>query len=439
LDFIKLRYAKNPQVVEANTLAFNAGRHFGETTEAFESSFEILPSQLTPGEYTNLTGNMALSWGLIAASTKASLPLFLVSYPITPASDILHELSKHRNFNLVTFQAEDEIAAVGSALGASFGGAIGVTTTSGPGVDLKSETIGLAVSLELPLILVDVQRGGPSTGLPTKAEQSDLLHVLFGRHGEAPVAVVAAATPAHCFEAAIEAVRIALMYRTPVYLLSDGYLANGSEPFCIPDPEELPDISIEFATSPNKILSDGSEVFWPYLRDQDTLARPLARPGTRGLEHRIGGIEKADGTGNISYDPANHELMVRLRAAKIERIADSIPPLQVDDPDGASILVLGWGSTHGAILAAVNEVRKLGKKIARAHLVHLNPFPKNLSEILNRYETVLIPEMNTGQLAMVIRSTFLKDVVQLNKIQGIPFKVSEIKAALISLLDGGQL
>jgi len=435
LDFIKTRYAKNSQVVEANTLAFNAGRHFGETTEAFESAYNVAPSKLPSGEYVNITGNTALSWGLVAAAQRASMPMFLGSYPITPASDILHELSKHKAFNVTTFQAEDEIAAVGSALGASFGGAIGVTTTSGPGVDLKSETIGLAISLELPLVIVDVQRGGPSTGLPTKAEQSDLLHVMFGRHGEAPVAVIAASTPAHCFEAAIEAVRIALFHRTPVYLLSDGYLANGSEPFRIPNKEDLPDLKIEFATQPNKVLEDGKEVFWPYLRDEETLARPLAIPGTKGLEHRIGGIEKADGSGNISYDPINHENMVKLRQAKINKIADYIPDLDVDDPNNASLLVLGWGSTYGTILTAVNEVRESGHSIARAHLTYLNPFPKNLSQIIDRYEKVLIPEMNTGQLASLIRSSFLKDVIQLNKIQGIPFKVSEIKAALISLLN----
>jgi len=435
LNFIKTRYAKNPQVVEANTLAFNAGRHFGETTEVFESAYNLAPSKLPSGEYVNITGNTALSWGLIVAAQRASLSLFLGSYPITPASDILHELSKHKAFNVTTFQAEDEIAAVGSALGASFGGAIGVTTTSGPGIDLKSETIGLAISLELPLVIIDVQRGGPSTGLPTKAEQSDLLHVMFGRHGEAPVAVIAASTPAHCFEAAIEAVRIALFHRTPVYLLSDGYLANGSEPFRIPDKEDLPDLKIKFATQSNKILEDGKEVFWPYLRDEETLARPLALPGTKGLEHRIGGIEKADGSGNISYDPINHEFMVKIREAKIKKIADYIPELDVDDPDNARVLVLGWGSTYGAILTAVNEVRESGHSIARAHLTYLNPFPKNLAQVIGRYEKVLIPEMNTGQLALLIRSAFLKDVIQLNKIQGVPFKVSEIKAALISLLN----
>ncbi len=390
LNFIKTRYAKNPQVVEANTLAFNAGRHFGETTEVFESAYNLAPSKLPSGEYVNITGNTALSWGLIVAAQRASLSLFLGSYPITPASDILHELSKHKAFNVTTFQAEDEIAAVGSALGASFGGAIGVTTTSGPGIDLKSETIGLAISLELPLVIIDVQRGGPSTGLPTKAEQSDLLHVMFGRHGEAPVAVIAASTPAHCFEAAIEAVRIALFHRTPVYLLSDGYLANGSEPFRIPDKEDLPDLKIKFATQSNKILEDGKEVFWPYLRDEETLARPLALPGTKGLEHRIGGIEKADGSGNISYDPINHEFMVKIREAKIKKIADYIPELDVDDPDNARVLVLGWGSTYGAILTAVNEVRESGHSIARAHLTYLNPFPKNLAQVIGRYEKVLI-------------------------------------------------
>ncbi|MCL5048575.1 MAG: 2-oxoacid:acceptor oxidoreductase subunit alpha [Firmicutes bacterium] len=433
LDFIRMRYAKNSQVVEANTLAFNAGRYFGETAEVFESSYTVPASKLPPGEYTNITGNTALSWGLIAAARQASLPMFLGSYPITPASDILHELSKHKAFDVTTFQAEDEIAAVCSALGAAFGGAIGVTTTSGPGIDLKSETVGLAVSLELPLVIIDIQRGGPSTGLPTKTEQSDLLHVMFGRHGEAPVPIVAAATPAHCFEAATEAVRIALTYRTPVYLLSDGYLANGAEPFRIPAEAELPEIKVEFATKANKVLPDGREVFWPYLRDEKTLARPWALPGTKGLEHRIGGIEKADGSGNISYDPLNHELMVQVRQAKVEGISKDLPDLEVDDPDQANVLVMGWGSTYGTIVASVNNLRQSGYSIARAHLMYLNPFPRNLADVLSKYDKVLIPEMNSGQLAFLIRSKFLKNVTQFNKIQGVPFKTSEIEAALITM------
>jgi 2-oxoglutarate ferredoxin oxidoreductase subunit alpha len=364
LDWIAERYAKNPTVVAANSLAFRAGYNFGETAELFESSYEIPASHLEPGTYTNVTGNTALAWGLVAASQRSGLPLFLGSYPITPASDLLHELAKQKHFGVRTFQAEDEIAGVGAALGAAFGGSLGVTTTSGPGLDLKSETIGLAVSLELPLLVIDVQRGGPSTGLPTKTEQSDLLHAMFGRHGEAPVPIVAARTPSHCFEAAMEAVRIAVRYRTPVILLSDGYLANGSEPWRLPDVDTLPTIDPGFAVETNYTDAEGNPLFWPYLRDAETLARPWAVPGTPGLEHRVGGLEKADGTGNVSYDPANHEQMVRLRAAKIAGIAKDIPPVEVDDPDGARVLVLGWGSTYGAITAAVRRVRAAGLRVA---------------------------------------------------------------------------
>ncbi len=337
LTWIAERYGKNAMVVQANTLAFQAGVNFGETTELFDVAYEVPPSHLAPGTYTNVTGNTALSWGLIAAAQRAGLSIFLGSYPITPASDILHELAKHKQFGVRTFQAEDEIAGAGAALGAAFGGALGITTTSGPGIDLKSETVGLAVSLELPLIVVDIQRGGPSTGLPTKTEQADLLHAMFGRHGEAPVPIVAARTPSHCFEAAVEATRIAVTYRTPVFLLSDGYLANGSEPWRLPDLDALPEIDPHFATEPNGAPAgeDGAAAFLPYLRDPATLARPWALPGTPGLEHRIGGIEKADRTGNISYDPANHEKMVRLRAAKVAGIANDIPPVEVDDPSPA--------------------------------------------------------------------------------------------------------
>ena len=355
-EWIEKRFASNPMVKEANLRAFKAGFHFGETAELFESSYEVRPAELEPGEYVNITGNTAAAWGLIAAATQSGLPLFLGTYPITPASDILHELSKHKQFGVRTFQAEDEIAGVGAALGAAFGGALGVTTTSGPGVDLKAETVGLAISLELPLVIIDIQRGGPSTGLPTKTEQADLLHAMYGRHGEAPLPIVAAMTPSHCFAATIEAVRLAVKYRTPVMLLSDGYLANGTEPWRLPDLEDLPEINPGFATAPNHIGPDGEEVFWPYIRDEETLARPWAPPGVPGLEHRIGGLEKADGSGNVAYDGANHERMSRLRAARIAGIANDIPLLEVDDADAdARVLVVGWGSTYGAIAAGVRR------------------------------------------------------------------------------------
>ncbi len=434
IGWIADRYAKSPVVVEANTLAFKAGYNFGETAELFDSSYEIPPAVHEPGTYTNITGNTALAWGLVAASQLGSVPLFLGSYPITPASDILHELSKHKNFGLRTLQAEDEIAGIGAALGAAFGGALGVTTTSGPGIDLKSETVGLAVSLELPLLIVDIQRGGPSTGLPTKTEQSDLLHVMFGRHGEAPVPVVAAKTPSHCFEAAIEAARIALKYRTPVYLLSDGYLANGSEPWRIPAVDQLPDISTELAAA--RPDGDGAaEPFHPYERDPETLARPWALPGTPGLEHRIGGLEKKDVTGEVSYDPQNHERMVRLRAAKVAGIARDIPPLEVEDPEGdARLLLLGWGSTYGSIKAAALRLRARGKPVAQAHLVHLNPFPANLKEVLARYARVIVPEANLGQLTKLVRADFLVDARPLTRVQGTPFKVAEIEQAALDAL-----
>ncbi|MEU6464682.1 2-oxoacid:acceptor oxidoreductase subunit alpha, partial [Streptomyces sp. NPDC046976] len=365
--FLKSKFAKKPEIMAANIAAFRAGWNFGETTEDFAVSYEVAPAAkaFPTGTYRNISGNLALAYGLISASRQADLPLFLGSYPITPASDILHELSRHKNFGVRTFQAEDEIAGIGAALGAAFGGSLAVTTTSGPGVALKSETVGLAVSLELPLLVVDIQRGGPSTGLPTKTEQADLLQAMYGRNGEAPVPIVAPKTPADCFDAALEAARIALTYRTPVMLLSDGYLANGSEPWRIPDLEELPDLRVQFASGPNHTLADGTEVFWPYQRDPETLARPWAVPGTPGLEHRIGGIEKQDGTGNISYDPANHDFMVRTRQAKIDGI--EVPDLEVDDPHGATTVVLGWGSTYGPITAAVRRLRAAGDAIAQAH------------------------------------------------------------------------
>ena len=429
IGWIQEKFGGRPVVAEANTLAFKAGYNFGETAELFESTYSIKPAALLPGTYTSVSGNTALAWGLVAASELSGLPVFLGSYPITPASDILHELSRQKHFGVRTLQAEDEIAGVNAALGAAFAGHLGVTTTSGPGIDLKSETVGLAVSLELPLLIIDIQRGGPSTGLPTKTEQSDLLHAMFGRHGEAPVPIVAAMSPSHCFYAAIEAVRIALKYRTPVFLLSDGYLANGSEPWRLPDVESLPDISVPFATEANL---DGE--FMPYLRDPETLARPWAVPGTPGLEHRIGGLEKADITGNISYDPDNHELMTRLRAAKVAGIDRDIPPVEVDADEGAEVLVLGWGSTYGAIAAAVRRIRARGLKVAQAHLVHLNPFPRNLGEVVGRYREVLVPEMNLGQLSLLIRGRYLVDAKSVNKVKGLPFKAAEIEEALLELI-----
>ncbi|WP_458245152.1 2-oxoacid:acceptor oxidoreductase subunit alpha [Streptomyces sp. MAI_2237] len=434
--FLRTKFAKKPQIAEANLAAYRAGWNFGETTEDFAVSYEIAPATTAfpTGTYRNISGNLALAYGLVAASRQADLPLFLGSYPITPASDILHELSKHKNFGVRTFQAEDEIAGIGAALGAAFGGSLGVTTTSGPGVALKSETIGLAVSLELPLLIIDIQRGGPSTGLPTKTEQADLLQAMFGRNGEAPVPVVAPCTPADCFDAAMEAARIALTYRTPVMLLSDGYLANGSEPWRIPELDELPDLSVQFAQGPNHTLDDGSEVFWPYKRDPQTLARPWAVPGTPGLEHRIGGIEKQDGSGNISYDPANHDFMVRTRQAKIDGIA--VPDVEVDDPHGARTLVLGWGSTYGPITAAVRRLRTAGESIAQAHLRHLNPFPGNLGAVLRRYDKVVIPEMNLGQLATLIRAKYLVDAHSYNQVNGMPFKAEQLATALKEAIDG---
>ena len=435
--FLKSKFAKKPDIMAANIAAFRAGWNFGETTEDFAVSYEVAPaaSAFPTGTYRNISGNLALSYGLVAAGRLAELPLYLGSYPITPASDILHELSKHKNFGVRTFQAEDEIAGIGAALGAAFGGSLAVTTTSGPGVALKSETIGLAVSLELPLLIVDIQRGGPSTGLPTKTEQADLLQAMYGRNGEAPVPVVAPQTPADCFDAAIEAARIALEYRTPVFLLSDGYLANGSEPWRVPETDSLPDLRTPFATGPNHTQEDGTEVFGPYKRDPETLARPWAVPGTPGLEHRIGGIEKQDGTGNISYDPANHEFMVRTRQAKIDGI--EVPDIEVDDPSGgARLLVLGWGSTYGPITAAVRRMRTDGEYVAQAHLRHLNPFPKNLGEILKRYDKVVIPEMNLGQLASLIRAEYLVDAQSFTQVTGLPFKAEQLATALKEALDG---
>ncbi|MGW1991219.1 2-oxoacid:acceptor oxidoreductase subunit alpha [Embleya sp. NPDC001921] len=436
IAFLRKKFAKLPVIAEANVAAFKAGWNFGETTDDFAVSYEVAPAKLPAGTYRNITGNLALSYGLVAAGQLSELPVYLGSYPITPASDILHELAKHKNFGVRTFQAEDEIAGIGAALGASFGGALGVTTTSGPGVALKSETIGLAVSLELPLLIVDVQRGGPSTGLPTKTEQSDLLQAMFGRNGEAPVPIVAPQTPSDCFAATIEAARIALKYRTPVFLLSDGYLANGSEPWRLPETSELPDLRVEFATEPNQEMPDGTKEFWPYKRDPETLARPWAVPGTPGLEHRIGGIEKADGIGSISYDPANHDLMVRTRQAKVDGIANDIEPLWVDDATGdAKVLVIGWGSTYGPIAAGVRRVRAAGGKVAQAHLRHLNPFPANTAEVLASYDKVIVPEMNLGQLALLLRGKFLVDAMSYTQVRGLPFKSEELAHVIQEVIE----
>jgi 2-oxoglutarate ferredoxin oxidoreductase subunit alpha len=431
LQFLRQKFASRPDIADANITAFKAGWNFGETTESFAVAYEVKPAPLPAGVYRNITGNMALSYGLITAAQRAGLPLFLGAYPITPASDILHELSKHKRFGVRTFQAEDEIAGIGAAIGAAFGGSLAVTSSSGPGIALKGESIGLAVSLEIPLVVCDIQRGGPSTGLPTKTEQSDLLQAMFGRNGEAPVPIVAAQSPADCFAAALEAVRIALCYRTPVFLLSDGYLANGSEPWRVPNVTDLPDLSVRFATEPNG--ADGT--FLPYLRDPDTLARPWAIPGTPGLEHRVGGIEKADRTGNISYDPDNHDFMVRTRQAKVDGIARTIPPLTVDDPDGdARVLVIGWGSTYGTIGAAVRRVRRGGYAIAQAHLRHLNPFPSNLGTVLAGYDKVVLPEMNLGQLATLIRSKYLVDIISVTQVRGMPFRAADLAEMLQGVL-----
>jgi 2-oxoglutarate ferredoxin oxidoreductase subunit alpha len=438
LSFLEAKFGKKPEIYKANVTAFQAGRNYGETTEDFSVRYEVKPAALKPGTYRNITGNLALAYGLIAAGQLAKLPLFLGSYPITPASDILHELAKQKKFGVRTFQAEDEIAAASSALGASFGGSLAVTTTSGPGMLLKAETVNLAVSVELPLIICDIQRAGPSTGMPTKTEQTDLLMAIFGRNGESPVPVVAAASPSDCFFAAIEAARIAVTYRTPVILLSDGYLGNGSEPWRIPDVSELPDLASQFAfATPADKPADGSD-FKPFSRDPQTLARPWAIPGTPGLEHRIGGIEKANISGTISYDPDNHDLMVRTRQAKVDGIAASIPPLEVDDPSGeAKVLVLGWGSTYGSIGAAVRQTRRAGHAVAQAHLRHLNPFPANLGDVLRRYDRVLVPEINLGQLALLLRGRYLVDVISYNRVRGLPFRASELAEAIEEVIAHG--
>ena len=423
--FLEGKFATKPVLLQANLTAFRAGWAYGETTETFAVRYEVAPAPAVTGTYRNITGNVALAHGLVAAAHRAGLPLVLGSYPITPASDILHSLARLKRFGVTTIQAEDEIAGVGAALGAAYGGALGVTTTSGPGLALKSETIGLAVSLELPLVIVDVQRGGPSTGLPTKTEQADLLQAMYGRNGEAPVPIVAPRSPADCFDAALEAARIALTYRTPVLLLSDGYLANGSEPWRVPDVASLPDLRVDFAPP----RQDDDPPFRPYDRDPATLARPWAVPGTPGLAHRIGGIEKADGTGEISYDPDNHDRMVRLRQAKVDGI--TVPDLVVDDPDGETgcpgrVLVIGWGSTYGPVAAAAADLRRRGVPVATAHLRHLNPLPANTGDVLRRYGRVLVPEMNLGQLSLLLRARYLVDAVGYNRVRGLPFTSAEI-------------
>jgi len=430
IDFIKEKFGKRPELIEANVKVLKAGYHFGDTSETFTSRYDVKAAQMPPGTYRSIMGNQALAIGLVAAGEQSGLKIFYGSYPITPASDILHALSRHKNFGVKTYQAEDEIAAVCAAIGGSFAGDLGVTASSGPGIALKGEAIGLAVMLELPLVIVNVQRGGPSTGLPTKTEQSDLLQALYGRNGEAPCAIVAAHSPSHCFEAAIEASRIAVEHMTPVFLLSDGYIANGSEPWRFPTADSLPSITPRFAEA----REEGDEKWLAYARNEQ-LVREWALPGTKGLEHRIGGLEKEKDTGNVSYDPDNHEYMVKIRQEKIDRIADTFPPLKVEvGPESGKVLVLGWGSTFGVIRTAVNGLLIEGASVAHAHLVHLHPFPKNLGNMLQAYDTVLIPEMNNGQLSKVLRSEYEANIVELNKIKGIPFSSEEIAAKINELL-----
>ena len=429
LNWLEKKFGDKPQVFDANVAAFKAGYNFGETTEVFAVRYEVKRAPAQPGTYRNIAGAAALAWGLVAASERSGLPLFYASYPITPASELLHELSRLKNFGVVTLQAEDEIAAAGIALGASFAGNLGVTGTSGPGMDLKAETLGLAVMLELPMVIVDVQRAGPSTGMPTKTEQGDLLLSLFGRHGESPMPVIAARSPAHCFDAAIEACRIAVRYMTPVIVLSDTFLSNSSEPWQIPEVDDLPVIEPNFTTGPN-----AGQEFLPYLRDEN-LSRPWAVPGTPGLRHRIGGLEK-DESGAISYDPQNHARMSEMRAAKVERIAAEIAPLEVDDPDGdAEVLVLGWGSSYGTIRAAAGRVRERGRKVAVAHLVHVNPFPANIGDVVKAYPKVLIPEMNMGQLALLIRARYLVDAISYGKVQGVPIFAEDLETEILRVMD----
>ncbi|MCL4547193.1 MAG: 2-oxoacid:acceptor oxidoreductase subunit alpha [Bacteroidetes bacterium] len=427
LKWLETKFKKKPDVMEANKRVLQAGYNYGDTTEIFTTRYDVKPAKLPKGIYRNVSGNEAVALGFVTASLKSGLPLFLGSYPITPASEILQELSKYKNFDVVTFQAEDEIAGVSSAIGAAFAGALGITSTSGPGLSLKTEAIGLAVMTELPLVIIDVQRGGPSTGLPTKTEQADLFQAMFGRHGESPVVVLSAQSPADCFYMAIEAARIAIKFMTPVILLTDGYLAFGSEPLKIPKFEELSDIPVKFRTE--------VEGFYPYLRDEN-LSRPWAIPGTPGLEHRIGGLEKKDIYGNISYEPENHEIMVHKRKQKVENVKFDVPELEVEGDQEGELLILGWGSTYGSITEAIKDAKAKGYKASHAHLRYLNPFPKNIQDVLKRFKKVLIPELNLGQLAFLIRSTFLIDVIQLNKVQGQPFKILEIENKIIEVLGG---
>jgi 2-oxoglutarate ferredoxin oxidoreductase subunit alpha len=424
--WLEEKFKTKQQLVQANKLAMKAGYSYCEATEAFQISYEIPPAKLTPGVYRNISGNAALALGFVAASQKAGIPLFLGSYPITPASDILHELSMYKDFGVITFQAEDEIAAITSAIGAAYAGALGITSTSGPGMALKTEALGLAVAVELPLVICDIQRGGPSTGLPTKTEQADLLQALFGRNSEAPIPVVAPSSPGDCFWIALEASRIAIKHMVPVIILSDGYLANGAEPWKVPTMDELPEIPVHFETNP--------EGFLPYRRDPVTLSRPWAVPGTPGLEHRIGGIEKQDVTGNIDYEPLNHEHMVRLRAAKVEAVADDIPPVVPEGDQSGDLLIIAWGSTHGPITAALNAQREKGRSIGHVHLRHLNPLPRDLGDVIKRFKKVLVPEMNMGQLLMILRAKYLVDAQGYNKIQGKPFKTSEIENKIEQML-----
>jgi 2-oxoglutarate ferredoxin oxidoreductase subunit alpha len=427
LDWIRKRFTKNPDVAEANTRALKAGYHFGETAEIFAECYGVEPAEMPPGVYRSMTGNRALAWGILAAAQRTGLPVVYGAYPITPASDILHELSQHKRFHVRTFQAEDEIAAVGAIVGAAFGGAIGLCATSGPGLALKSEGIALAVMAELPIVVFDIQRGGPSTGLPTKTEQADLLQALYGRNSECPVVVLAPATPGDCFFVAYEAIRIAVRYMVPVIVLSDGYLANGAEPWLIPDPSKLPDIEVQFRTR--------VEGFQPYVREEATLARPWVRPGTPGLEHRIGGLEKQHVTGNVSYDADNHDLMVRLRAEKVRRVAQEIPPTSINGPAAGELLVVGWGGTYGTITAAVEEAQAAGEAVASVHLRHLNPLPPDLGQILRQYRRVLVPEINSGQLVRVLRAEYLVDAVGFNRVRGVPLATQEIREAIMQLVE----
>jgi 2-oxoglutarate/2-oxoacid ferredoxin oxidoreductase subunit alpha len=430
LDWIKKRFTKNVDVAEANTRALKAGYHFGETAEIFAECYGVEPAEMAPGTYRSMTGNRALAWGILAAAQRTGLPVVYGAYPITPASDILHELSMHKRFHVRTFQAEDEIAAVSAIIGAAFGGGIGLCATSGPGLALKSEGIALAVMAELPIVVFDIQRGGPSTGLPTKTEQADLMQALYGRNSECPVVVIAPATPGDCFFVAYEAIRIAVKYMVPVIVLSDGYLANGAEPWLIPDPKNLPDIDVRFRTEP--------EGFHPYAREEATLARPWVRPGTPGLEHRIGGLEKQDVTGNVSYDPDNHDLMVRLRAEKVRRVAQEIPPTTINGPAGGDLLVVGWGGTYGTITAAVEEAQVAGQSVASIHLRHLNPLPPDLGQILRQYRRVLVPEINSGQLVRVLRAEYLVDAVGFNRVRGVPLATQDIVDAINQLVEGNR-